>query len=555
MRGLRLLVVLLTLLAARVCGAEVPTFVHEGRAYVELSRVAESVDSRLEGTADSPQAFLRTPGHVVTVTRNWARVSVDGTPIVLDAPVRVDKDGRWIAPRTFLTAVLPRVVPASVAATAAATAVVSAARVAPPAAPVVAPRVAALPPPTLPPRVVTPPPPAVAPEPAPPPVRVVTPQPPAAPPAPAPSPAPRVAPPPPGATLEELRYRSYPAFTRIVLETSAPIGHRVEGSGTKEARVRLLAVTGPEQAHEISDGYVNVARLERAGSDTLLRVALDDAPGDVKVSALADPPRLLLDFARPAVVAPRESRAPIPPLRVVVLDAGHGGHDSGAVGPGGLQEKELVLDVTRRVAKLVSERLGVKVVLSRDGDHFVPLRDRTTLANKAGADLFVSIHANAHRHAASRGVETYFLSSEATDSAARQVAAAENEVIQLENPAAGGRNDVVKTILWDLAQSEFQSESSLLAEIVQDSMTKTLRIPNRGVKQAGFYVLGGAAMPAILVEIGFVSNPREERRLKDRKYRDEIAKAIFAGIAEYKRQSDVRAGTDGPAPVRVGRER
>ncbi|MEX2148402.1 MAG: N-acetylmuramoyl-L-alanine amidase [Candidatus Rokuibacteriota bacterium] len=572
MHGIRLLVVLVTLIAARVCGAEVPTFVHEGRAYVELSRVAESVDSRLEGTADSPQAFLRTPGHVVTVTRNWARVTVNGTPIVLDAPVRVDKDGRWIAPRTFLTDVLPRIVPAAAAAPAPAAppAVVSAARVAtalppaaiapraatpPPAAPpapVVAPRVAALPPPTPPPPPrVAPPPPAVAPA-LPPAPRVATPPAPAAPPAPAP---PRVAPPPPGATLEELRYRSYPAFTRIVLETSAPISHRVEVSGTKEARVRLLAVTGPEQAHEISDGYVNVARLERAGSDTLLRVALDDVPGDVKVSALADPPRLLLDFARPAVVAPRESRAAIPPLRVVVLDAGHGGHDSGAVGPGGLQEKELVLDVTRRVAKLVTERLGVKVVLSRDGDHFVPLRDRTTLANKAGADLFVSIHANAHRHAASRGVETYFLSSEATDSAARQVAAAENGVIQLENPAAGARNDVVKTILWDLAQSEFQSESSRLAEIVQDSMTQTLRIPNRGVKQAGFYVLGGAAMPAILVEIGFVSNPREERRLKDRKYRDEIAKAIFAGIAEYKRQSDVRAGAENPAPVRVGQER
>jgi N-acetylmuramoyl-L-alanine amidase len=226
-----------------------------------------------------------------------------------------------------------------------------------------------------------------------------------------------------------------------------------------------------------------------------------------------------------------------------VLDAGHGGHDSGAVGPGGLMEKDLVLDVTRRVATLVEAHLpGIQVLLSRKNDSFIPLRDRTSFANRERADLFVSIHANAHRTATSEGVETYFLSSEATDGAARQVAAAENSVVKLEKPAArGSRADVVKAILWDLAQSEFQLESSRLAEVVQDSMTQSLKIPNRGVKQAGFYVLGGAAMPAILVEIGFVTNPREERRMKDSAYRDEIARAIFAGIAEYKKDLDQRA--------------
>ena len=514
MRVIRLLPVLLVvvLIIPRTSSADVPTFLHEGRAYVELSRVAESVQSRLEVTPERTQALLRTPGHVVTFTRNWARVSIDSTPIVLDAPVRVDKDGRWIAPAKFVTDVLPRIAPASVAAPAAPAPAVSAPRVSAPAPPAAVPPAA--------PRVATPP-------------SAVT------------------------ATLEELRYRSYPSFTRIVLETSSPIGHRVETSSPKEARVRLLAVTGAEQTLEVRDGFVNAARLERAGSDTVLRVALEDVASEIKVTALVDPPRLLLDFVRPAPAAPRESRAAATPLRVLVLDAGHGGHDSGAVGPAGLQEKELVLDVTRRVARLVNERLSVKVVLSRDADHFVTLRDRTTLANKAGADLFVSIHANAHRESASQGVETYFLSSEATDSAARQVAAAENGVIQLEKPAARARNDVVKTILWDLAQSEYQSESSRLAEIVQDSMTQALRIPNRGVKQAGFYVLGGAAMPAVLIEIGFVTNPREERRLKDTRYRDEIARAIFAGLAEYKRQWDLRARVDGPAPVplRVGRER
>jgi len=220
-------------------------------------------------------------------------------------------------------------------------------------------------------------------------------------------------------------------------------------------------------------------------------------------------------------------------------------------------EKDLVLDVTRRVAKLVEARLGLKVLLTRDSDNFVTLRDRTSYANRQHADLFVSIHANAHREAAADGVETYFLSSEATDSTARQVAALENGVVQLEQPTGRGSSqgqvDIVKAILWDLAQSEFQVESSRLAEVVHDSMTQSLRISNRGVKQAGFYVLGGAAMPAILLEIGFVTNPREERKLKDTKYRDEIARAIFAGLTEYKRAWDqrARAATETPTVTRT----
>jgi N-acetylmuramoyl-L-alanine amidase len=227
-------------------------------------------------------------------------------------------------------------------------------------------------------------------------------------------------------------------------------------------------------------------------------------------------------------------------LRQIVLDAGHGGHDAGAIGPTGLLEKDLVLDITFRVARLCEQRLGIKASLSRSGDYFVPLADRTSFANRQRADLFVSIHANAQRDLSAAGVETYFLSSEATDIAARQVAAKENSVIELESPVARQKLDVLKTILWDLAQSEFLAESSNLAEIIQDSMTEALHIPNRGVKQAGFYVLGGAAMPAVLIEIGFVTNPKEERRLRDGRYRDEIARAIFAGIAEYKKRYDQR---------------
>jgi N-acetylmuramoyl-L-alanine amidase len=468
MRRRLILLVSLLLVCVGRAGAELPTVQHEGHSYVELERVAANLNTRLDATPGSIRAYLRTPGHVVTFTRNWAHVVVDGTPMVLEAPVRV-KAGVWLVPQTFVTRAVPRL-----AKTAAAP---------PPGAMVkMASRTAA---------------------------------------------------------LDELRLRSYPSFTRLVLETTDAVTYRIESTGPREARIRLTGLGVEPRVEEVRDGFVAAVRLERAGADAVLRVVFEGAAGELKASTLADPPRVVLDFRRPTEVAERD-RVQATPLRLIVLDAGHGGDDPGAMGPTGLQEKELVLDITRRVARLVDEKLGIKVLLSRDGDHFVPLRDRTSFANRNRADLFVSIHANAHRQTGSAGVETFFLSSEATDNEARQVAAQENSVAELEPATPRVRADFVKAILWDLAQSEFQMESSRLAEIVQDSMTQALRIPNRGVKQAGFYVLGGAAMPAVLIEVGFVTNPREEKRLRDTKYRDEIARAILAGLAEYKRYWDQR---------------
>ncbi len=478
----------LVLLAwAGATGAGLPTVSHEGRPYVELKRVAASLRScTLEAGAASTQALLRTPGHVVTFTRNWSQILVNDRPVVLDAPVRV-RQGVWLVPESFVGRVLPALASNAPAVVAQA--------------------------------------------------------------------APRAQAPATEVTLDEMRFRSYPSFTRVVFETSGPVTHRIEPGGPKEARIRLVGLAGAAQTEEVRDGFIEEIRLARAGADALLRVVFEGAAGALRASALADPPRLVLDFARPTETGPREGRVEAAPLRTIVLDAGHGGHDSGALGPTGLMEKELALDVTLRVARLVEERLGLKVLLTRDADFFVPLRDRTSFANRQRADVFVSIHANAHRVSGTDGVETFFLSSEATDSAARQVAAAENNAVQLEKPAARGNSkvDIVRTILWDLAQSEFQIESERLAEIVHDSMTQSLRIGNRGVKQAGFYVLGGAAMPAILLEIGFVTNPREERRLKDRRYRDEIARAVLAGLAEYKRHWDqrTRAAGDGLSVTRA----
>lgn len=478
-RRLVVAVAVLLLISAGVAGAGLPTVTHDGRPYVELKRVAASRgDAALEASPASTRARLRVPGHVVTFTRNWAQILVNGTPLVLDAPVRV-KRGVWLVPKSFVRRVLPRLTPGAAKVTARAGPGTDA----------------------------------------------------------------------PEVVLTELRFRSYPSFTRVVVETSGLLAYRIEQQGPKEARIRLIGLAANAQAAEIRDGFVDAVRLERARGDALLRVVFEGTAGTTRTSTLTDPHRLVLDFGRPTETGPRQEE--LTPLRTLVLDAGHGGHDPGAVGPTGLTEKGLVLDVTRRVAKLAEERLGVRVLLTRDADQFVSLPDRTSIANHARADLFVSIHANAGRQSRADGVETYFLSSEATDSEARQVAALENGVVRLEgSPGRGATKDIVKTILWDLAQSEFQTESSRLAEIVHDSMTQALRIGNRGVKQAELYVLGGAAMPAILIEIGFVTNPKGERRLKDLRYRDDIARAIVAGLEEYKRNWDQRRrAASAPSPV------
>jgi N-acetylmuramoyl-L-alanine amidase len=352
--------------------------------------------------------------------------------------------------------------------------------------------------------------------------------------------------------LEEMRYRSYPSFTRIVIETGAKLAYAVV-STDEEVRVRLPGLSlSDSRVEEIGDGLVQEVRLEPADGVAVLRVMLEGTAGEVKHTTLVDPYRLVLDVYRPREPGSEPGRSgQMQPLKLIVLDAGHGGHDTGAVGPSGLMEKEIVLDVTRRVARRVESGLGVKVVMSRDSDVFVPLRERTNFANKQRADLFVSIHANAHPQAVSEGVETYFLSSEASDNVARQVAAVENGVVQLEG--SGGsrqRGDMLKSILWDLAQSEFQEESSFMAETVQDSMSKSLSLVNRGVKQAGFYVLGGAAMPAILIEIGFLTNRKEEKKLGTAEHREALARAIYTGLAEYKRRYDQRMRTAQSAPAR-----
>ncbi len=214
----------------------------------------------------------------------------------------------------------------------------------------------------------------------------------------------------------------------------------------------------------------------------------------------------------------------------IVIDPGHGGHDTGTIGPEGLQEKDLVLEVGRKLGSLLESRLGAEVVYTRKDDTFIPLETRTAIANQQRADLFISIHANSSHDSAARGVETYYLnftsSPEALEVAARENAVSEKSIYELQ--------DLVKKI----ALKEKIEESREFAGDVQESLhsglaAKSPAIRNRGVKKAPFIVLIGANMPSILAEISFVSNPADEHRLETSEYRQRIAESLYRGIEKY----------------------
>ena len=214
----------------------------------------------------------------------------------------------------------------------------------------------------------------------------------------------------------------------------------------------------------------------------------------------------------------------------IVIDAGHGGHDTGTIGPHGLLEKDLVLDVAKRLGKALQARLGAEVVYTRRDDTFIPLETRTAIANRERADLFISIHANSSRDSDARGVETYYLnftsSPEALEVAARENAVSAKSVHELQ--------DLVKKI----ALKEKIDESREFAGDVQQSLYGGLAlsnagIRNRGIKKAPFIVLIGANMPSILAEISFVSNPTDERKLETSEHRQRIADSLYRGVARY----------------------
>jgi N-acetylmuramoyl-L-alanine amidase len=296
----------------------------------------------------------------------------------------------------------------------------------------------------------------------------------------------------------------------------------------------------------IEDGTVNAVQIGQFDVETVRVVLNVEAMESYKVFKLSHPSRLVIDVfeknlkENPGTSSQVETALPSDPppvlpgqpelyVQTIVVDPGHGGEDPGAIGKSGLQEKNIVLDVGLRLKELLEKRLGKKVIMTRDQDVFIPLQERTEIANRQGADLFLSIHANASPRKEAKGIETYLLGRSSTRDA--MIVAAR------ENSATEQSTGDLEMILADLLTTVKKEESLKFAHYIQGSMVNTLQtrypVVDLGVKQAPFYVLVNAQMPSILAEISFVSNPDEEKRLASPAYRQQIAEALLAGVEKY----------------------
>lgn len=296
------------------------------------------------------------------------------------------------------------------------------------------------------------------------------------------------------------------------------------------------------------DAYAAVAYRDRGTPHVLMRVARTDAPpaaqpigGDIATDERLDPVNAVPPVpAVPVATEGRSSSAEASDrwrLDTVVIDPGHGGRDPGAIGYNGIREKDVVLATAKRLGQYIEERLeGVSVVYTRSDDTFIELADRGKLANRAGGKLFISIHANSARAGSASGAETYILGTHRSEQA-RRVMELENSVIRFEQDTKRYEEfDQSDLIMQTMTHSAYLRNSEQLASLIQGQFTERVQRRSRGVKQAGFYVLWGASMPAVLVELGFISNPDEARFLASERGETYMASAIFRAVRDYKEQ-------------------
>ncbi|TAN38063.1 MAG: N-acetylmuramoyl-L-alanine amidase [Nitrospirae bacterium] len=342
-----------------------------------------------------------------------------------------------------------------------------------------------------------------------------------------------------GADVTDIRYWSYPDYTRVVV-TLSDIPEYTQKRLSNPDRL-YFDIQNSHIKKEVKTTLPvgnGMLKAVRAGqfSDNTVRVVLDlEKIRDFKIITLEDPVRIIIDIFG-------EQAAPAAPTgaavkKRIVIDPGHGGHDPGAVGPNKLYEKDVVLDIALKLRKILSEDPNIEVFMTRDKDVFIPLEQRTAIANSRKADLFVSVHANASPRKDAKGIETYFLNW-TTDEEAMKVAARENHISLKKMKKMSQGNDVLAEIKGSLLRDFKRDESLKLANYIQLSMVNKLHkeyshIVDLGVKQALFYVLLGAEMSSVLVEVSFISNPLEEKLLSKDTYRGEVARSIASGINGY----------------------
>ena len=318
--------------------------------------------------------------------------------------------------------------------------------------------------------------------------------------------------------------------TKTASAKAAPV------STSKTAQAKSQSDKSPDKSDELLDnaGKTTNPGIKATSEPTSAPTAVAVAPRDKSAKKGSKPSQAQIAAAREAAPTSAGDRSLIRALGLkigrIVIDPGHGGHDTGTIGPEGLQEKDLVLDVSLRLGRLLESRLGADVVYTRDDDTFIPLETRTAIANEKQADLFVSVHANSSPDPEARGVETYYLnftsSADALEVAARENAVSEKSIHELQ--------DLVKKItLKEKIEESRELASDVQTSLYQGLSAKNSSLHNRGVKKAPFVVLIGANMPSILAEISFVSNPVDEQRLQTPEYRQKIAESLYKGIAKY----------------------
>ncbi|OGX40695.1 MAG: hypothetical protein A2984_00890 [Omnitrophica WOR_2 bacterium RIFCSPLOWO2_01_FULL_41_12] len=226
-----------------------------------------------------------------------------------------------------------------------------------------------------------------------------------------------------------------------------------------------------------------------------------------------------------------ETIIPLSRIKKIVIDPGHGGNDPGTIGRSGLREKDVNLDIAKRLSSLL-KAYGVQVVMTRSTDRYIALSSRVDITNNSKADLFLSLHANANRVRSLNGLEVYYVSTR-VDDASRALSAAKNAPLDLDSSSFASNSLNLKATLWDLIYTYNRAEAIELSSAICRTMGRNLDIRILGVKDARFYVLKGARMPAVLIEVGFLSNHNEERLLKNAYYRQQVAEAIFQGVKSY----------------------
>ncbi len=342
--------------------------------------------------------------------------------------------------------------------------------------------------------------------------------------------------------VQNVRLWAGPEGTRVVLDLSRPAEHTLFTLGDPHRVVVDIRGARLEGVLPSADGSVRGLRSARQ-PDGALRVVLDVNDAVQPRSFLLPPNetyghRLVIDLP-PRNGAPRAvRRLPEPQGRgrdlVVAIDPGHGGEDPGAIGRGGTREKDVVLAIGRELARRVNAEPGMRAVMIRDGDYFIPLRGRIERARAHRADLFVSIHADAYYSQAARGATVYVLSQRgATDEVARRVAERENASDLIGGVTLADKDDLLASVLLDLSQNASLSVGAAVGQSVIDEMARVTRMRRTQVQRAPFVVLKSPDIPSLLIETAYISNPEEERGLSDRAHQARLAEAMLAGIRAY----------------------